>query len=242
MRFRVFHRTSYLYRSPVRDSYNEVRLRPATNDPLRLEFSLLNVNPPVRLQHFRDGWFNYVHFFQIPEAHSSLSIESQITVLTSTPYAATTRGELTWNLCAKSQSPMRCCNLLSLRVNTSKNLQRRGDSGLIFADGIRGVFENAEAIMEHIHENWLYAPNTTSASTHMREVLESKRGVCQDFTHLMIGLCRTRGIPARYVSGYLSDRSSLPPARCSSLARVVRGLCAWKRVVRTPSHEQHHRR
>lgn len=203
MRFRVFHRTSYLYRSPVRDSYNEVRLRPATNDPLRLEFSLLNVNPPVRLQHFRDGWFNYVHFFQIPEAHSSLSIESQITVRTSTPYADNDpRGVDLESLREEPESD----EMLQPFKSTSKYVEESPEAwrlGIDICDGIRGVFENAEAIMEHIHENWLYAPNTTSASTHMREVLESKRGVCQDFTHLMIGICRSLGIPARYISGYL---------------------------------------
>jgi transglutaminase-like putative cysteine protease len=47
MRFRVFHRTRYLYRAPVRDSYNELRLRPATDDKSRLEFFLLKIHPPA---------------------------------------------------------------------------------------------------------------------------------------------------------------------------------------------------
>ncbi|MCA9835254.1 MAG: hypothetical protein KC435_14985, partial [Thermomicrobiales bacterium] len=49
MRFRIFHRTKYFYRTPVRDSYNEVRLRPVTDNKARLEFFLLKIDPPVRL-------------------------------------------------------------------------------------------------------------------------------------------------------------------------------------------------
>src|SRR5688572_5663818 len=86
MRLQVFHRTRYLYRSPVSDSYNEVRLRPATQDTSRLEFFLLNVNPPVRLRHFRDNFLNYVHYFDLAESHRELVIEAQSTVNTTSPY------------------------------------------------------------------------------------------------------------------------------------------------------------
>ena len=57
--------------------------------------------------------------------------------------------------------------------------------------------------MTHIHTNWAYIPGATHASTHMREVMASRQGVCQDFAHVMIGMCRSLGIPARYISGYL---------------------------------------
>jgi len=88
MRLRIFHRTRYTYRAPVRDSHNEVRLRPATDDSARCEFFLLNVNPPVRLKHYRDEWMNYVHWFDIAEPHAGLSIDAQLTVHTSSPYTA----------------------------------------------------------------------------------------------------------------------------------------------------------
>lgn len=57
--------------------------------------------------------------------------------------------------------------------------------------------------MHHVYREWAYAPNTTTAHTHMSEVMRTRRGVCQDFAHVMIGICRSLGIPARYVSGYL---------------------------------------
>ena len=57
--------------------------------------------------------------------------------------------------------------------------------------------------MGFIHSHWEYAPAVTTASTHMSAAFLGKRGVCQDFAHIMIGLCRALRTPARYVSGYL---------------------------------------
>jgi transglutaminase-like putative cysteine protease len=65
------------------------------------------------------------------------------------------------------------------------------------------VWGAACAIMNHIHTRFAYTPNLTCVHTHMRDVLTDNRGVCQDFSHVMIGLCRALHIPALYVSGYL---------------------------------------
>src|SRR6187549_660087 len=86
MRLKVFHRTRYRYRLPVQGSYNEVRLHPATQNKARLEFFILQVQPPVRLQHFWDEYLNYVHFFEIAEPHQELTIEAQFTINTTSPY------------------------------------------------------------------------------------------------------------------------------------------------------------
>ena len=54
-----------------------------------------------------------------------------------------------------------------------------------------------------LHDEIQYVPGVTSISTSATEVLEKRRGVCQDFAHFMISCLRSRGLPARYVSGYL---------------------------------------
>ncbi|HBJ85935.1 MAG TPA: transglutaminase family protein [Verrucomicrobiales bacterium] len=202
MRFRVFHRTRYVYRAPVRDSYNEVRLRPATDDKSRLEFFLLNTHPPARLQHFRDNWFNYVHYFDLPEPHSSLTIEAQSTINTTSPYqdGGKPSGVTFAALKAGLDDIVQPFLVSSKYVDLSPEVWRLG---LDIRDDRNDVFAVAEAVMHHIYREWSYAPNTTHAATHMNEVVATKRGVCQDFAHVMIGVCRSLGIPARYVSGYL---------------------------------------
>lgn len=203
MHLRVLHRTRYLYRVPVSDSINEVRLRPATDDPKRLTSFILRVHPPRRLRHFRDGHFNYVQWFEIPEPHSELMIEATSCIHTTSQFAsgATLTGITFDAVKACAQDDMLHPFLGSSRyVTVDQDLWR-------FAVDVRDerndVFETAKAIMAYINVNWTYQPNSTSASTHLDEVMRDRRGVCQDFAHVMIGLCRSLGIPARYISGYL---------------------------------------
>ena len=59
------------------------------------------------------------------------------------------------------------------------------------------------ALTRLLHRAFTYAPGTTTVNTSLQQVLENKQGVCQDFAHLMLSVCRKQGIPARYVSGYL---------------------------------------
>jgi transglutaminase-like putative cysteine protease len=201
MRLQVFHRTQYFYRTPVADSYNEVRLRPVTNDESRLEFFLLNVQPPVRLQHFRDSYLNYVHFFEITEPHMDLAIEAQCTVNTTSQYSEGMPVGVDLSSLSSLQDEMLQEFLGSSRyIEISPELWKLG---LDITAGCSDVFTAAERIRSYIRQNWTYAQNTTNASTHVSEVMDSKSGVCQDFAHLMIGICRATGIPARYVSGYL---------------------------------------
>jgi transglutaminase-like putative cysteine protease len=67
----------------------------------------------------------------------------------------------------------------------------------------RSVLAAAEELMQRIHADFAYDGNATEVQTPLAQVLELRRGVCQDFAHLMIGALRALQIPARYVSGYL---------------------------------------
>ncbi len=226
MRLQVFHRTRYLYRLPVRDSYNELRLHPATEDRERLEFFLLQVQPPVRLRHFRDVWLNYVHYFEFSEPHRELVIEVQFTINTRSAYRDGVPSGV-------SLSEVRALreDMLSVYLQSSRYVENSPEAwrlALDIAGDETDAFAVCECIMQHIHAHWAYAPNTTTASTHVSEVLASKSGVCQDFAHLMIALCRALGIPARYASGYLYNGSG-------SHLRGAQASHAWCEVF-IPGH------
>lgn len=203
MYLRVLHRTRYVYRVPVTDSYNQVRLRPATEDPKRLSFFLLRVHPPQRLRHFRDDFFNYVQWFEMPEPHNELIIESQSRLHTTSQYGGGVKplGISFADITAGGQIDMLHPFLTSSRyITVDQEIWRLSIDA---RDGRKDVFETAEAMMRFVYQNWTYSPNITSSSTHMSEVLHERQGVCQDFAHVMIGLCRSQNIPARYVSGYI---------------------------------------
>lgn len=65
------------------------------------------------------------------------------------------------------------------------------------------ITADALAISRRVHESLEYAPQSTSVETTAAEVMELGKGVCQDYAHLMIALCRRAGIPARYVCGFM---------------------------------------
>ncbi len=202
MRLHVLHRTTYHYASPVRDSYNEVRLKPVTNEHQACSSYLLKVLPAAHLSHYTDFHANNVHFFDMSAPHDSLMIESTATVTTinnalaldaaSTPLARV--GE-----CARME---RCFDF----VQESTYVERSPEAWRLALDvtsGCAEMWQAAVALMRHVHSTFTYTPLATGVHTHMREVLADRRGVCQDFAHVLIGLCRALQIPALYVSGYL---------------------------------------
>ncbi len=67
----------------------------------------------------------------------------------------------------------------------------------------RPLLEAAIALMHRVHDDFTFDPGATEITTPLSRVLSDRRGVCQDFAHLLIGCLRSLGVPARYVSGYL---------------------------------------
>ena len=65
------------------------------------------------------------------------------------------------------------------------------------------IVADALAISRRVHESLAYTPQSTNVETTAAEVLETGKGVCQDYAHLMIALCRRGGIPARYICGFM---------------------------------------
>jgi transglutaminase-like putative cysteine protease len=98
----------------------------------------------------------------------------------------------------------------------------------------RPILACAQALTEKLHRDIAYVPGATSIGTSSTEVLTTRRGVCQDFAHLMIACLRSRGLPARYVSGYLR---TLPPAEAEDRERRLVGdgaSHAWVSVWSPP--------
>ena len=204
MKLQVLHRTHYVYAAPVRDSFNEARLQPTSSEGQVCHNFLLRVLPATRLSHYVDFQLNWVHLFDLTEPHSTLTIEATSLVTTpagrllvadqpSTPLAEMEQA------CGRLEQ---CHDFLqsSRFVEPSPEAWRLG---LDLAAGLTDAWQVAQAVMQHIHRDFAYVPAATHVHTHMRDVLKLKRGVCQDFAHVMLGVCRSLKIPCRYVSGYL---------------------------------------
>ncbi|MBK1831630.1 transglutaminase family protein [Verrucomicrobiaceae bacterium R5-34] len=218
MRLSVHHRTTYHYSSPVSNSVNELRLKPKESPWQHCEQSLVYTLPATRLSHFIDFNRNYVHHLEIPGAHDSLTIDSSCTVETRSkvdfedlPYGFQHRD------LAQLQRSEECHPFLqtSLYVTWDPATWRMA---VDIKDSSEDVFQTSYAIMEHIYQHYSYQTGVTSVDTDAQQVIRRKEGVCQDFAHAMLALCRSLGIPARYVSGYFFDAthdSSLRGAQAS---------------------------
>ena len=202
MKLQVVHRTHYAYADAVAQNYNELRLQPISDSAQNCDSFILKILPATRLSHFLDFYLNYVHYFEIPEPHQTLTIESVSRVSTtsaSLPDDAETAPMGRLPECLRME---KCYDFLqaSTFVALSPEVWKLA---LDTSDGQKDVWRAAVAIRRFIHGNFEYMPKSTTVSTHMLEVLKLRCGVCQDFAHLMLGMCRAIRIPARYVSGYL---------------------------------------
>jgi transglutaminase-like putative cysteine protease len=203
MKLQVFHRTRYQYASPVSDSFNEARLRPTDVDDQRCERFLLKVLPATRLSHYLDFQRNYVHLFDVSEPHTELVVEATSVVETSDARRLA-EDLVTTPLTAMAE----CARLEGCHdfLQGSRYVELTPAAWRLALDataGVTDVWQATQALSRHIHREFSYQPATTNVHTPMAEVLQNQRGVCQDFAHVLIGMCRSLRIPARYVSGYL---------------------------------------
>ena len=202
MKLHVIHRTRYEYPAAVIESFNEARLQPTSSDGQICHSFLLKVLPSTRLAHYLDFYLNCVHFFEIPEAHSSLQIESSAIVTTASHVLPPDQVTVPMSRLRECLAMEQCYDFLQ----SSKYVEI--DSGVwrLAVDATMGeqdVWQTAVKVMQFIRAEFEYEPEATTVHTPIAEAIEKRKGVCQDFTHVMLGMCRSLKIPARYVSGYL---------------------------------------
>jgi transglutaminase-like putative cysteine protease len=202
MKLLITHRTHYTYASAVRESFNEVRLKPVTNEHQVCESFLLKILPTVKLAHYSDFHANVIHFFEIQSPHSTLLVESTAKVLTIPVTADPLASPVAMTRLPECRKTERCFDFLQESTHVEANPEA-WRLALDITAGAQDIWQAACAIMGYIHSKFAYTPNVTSVHTHMRDVLRDRQGVCQDFAHVMLGLCRAIQIPALYVSGYL---------------------------------------
>ena len=198
-RMQVEHATDHYYESDVLASYNEARISPSrTQSQFVLEHHV-EVDPPARMLRYIDYWGTEVCAFDVHEPHMRLGVTGRSLVETSP-----TRRILdlpTWHDLADPTCRDAFHEYLtpSPYVPAGDAFTRRARELMIG----RSPQETVLAIIAWTHDNLEYTPGVTDVTTTGLEALELGRGVCQDFSHVALGLLRAAGIPGRYASGYL---------------------------------------
>jgi transglutaminase-like putative cysteine protease len=229
MRLSVLHRTTFHYPTPVTHSVNTLHLEPRTFPYQKTIGALIRVMPATRVRRFTDLFQNITHHFELPAAHTKLEIESRIRVhnlpldiqqiskdATLADYNDSSIREQIWQYLQESRWVSRHPEVWRQAIDVTQ--------------GMTSVYEKTCALMAWIHREFRYEAGVTSVNTHLEEAFEMRHGVCQDFTHVLLGLCRAVDIPARYASGYLYNgpRDTLVGAQAShAWAEIYLPAAGW---------------
>ena len=208
MRYRATHTTRYRYDATVSQCQSEVRLTPRALPWQALLESRIEATPgPASVEAHKDYFGNDVTTFTILESHDRFAIVAT-SVVDVQPRPAPVAGDRPWE-------EVRDTLAAHDRPDILEAFEYVFDSPLVTAGAElaayarpsfpagRGLLEALDDLSHRIHAEFTYKPDATNIDTPLLEVLKARRGVCQDFSHVMIGALRSLRLAARYVSGYL---------------------------------------
>ena len=198
----VQHETRLEYTEPVREAMTEVRMEPASDAEQSCHSFHLKVSPQAEVYHFHDGFGNRVHHFGLLGSHDHIHILAASVVETHPRPHDLAAVRAAWPLAADAVD-LDALDFLKLGgpARATPRLEPLLDA-LRPAPGMP-LGELVARASSFIHEHFEYAKDVTLAGSPIDDLLEHGKGVCQDFTHLMIAVLRSFGVPARYASGYV---------------------------------------
>jgi transglutaminase-like putative cysteine protease len=214
MHYKIVHKTSYTYESPVSVGHYVARLAPRDLPSQECPWHEVTVHPKPSERTVRvDSFGNAVNYFEITGQHQKLTVtaRSLVEMRTVKPMepARTPKWETVRDACAADQvdgaaSALEFVFASPLIKPSAAFAQFAAPS---FTPG-RPILEAVCDLNHHIYAEFDFDPTATDAATPVEEAFKHRRGVCQDFAQVMIACLRSIGLPARYVSGYLE---TLPP-------------------------------
>ena len=231
-RYHLVHVTEFVYDGPVSESYNEVRLRPMHDERQSCLSFRISITPHANGTWYRDAYGNSVYQFNVLPEHRQLRVDAESTVLTHDlpdmlPESMTLSGfnsvqddlrEEYFEFVAPTGYVPHLPELHEF-IEAAED-ESGGD-----------VIGFVHRLSDLIHDCFRYVPGATHVHSSIADSLSLRAGVCQDFAHLLLGAVRMRGLPARYVSGYLVPLRAA--ASESKQEEVIGGQAshAWAEVL-----------
>lgn len=212
-RYVIRHELEFRYDAPVSGSVMTLFLAPVRDRRQQLRSFSIDTDPGGPIFEFRGPFGNRGHFFDRPGIHRALRIAASSNVEVSATRALPTGlgPESRETLASAIRTPQ-----LWLMLQPSHFAQPRSralrdfmsNRGISMGDDVLG---SIRALRSALFEAFEFTPGSTAADSPIEHVLESGRGVCQDYVHVMISILRAWGVPARYVSGYLGPDGDPAP-------------------------------
>jgi transglutaminase-like putative cysteine protease len=224
VRYRVRHQTVYHYGGDVAHSHQLLHLTPRdlANQFCHSRSITLDPEPSTRREDI-DPFGNFVTRLEYDLPHDRLEVLAEVAVEVREARDATDAESAAWEEVSGALSysgrPMSAVHLDACRFRMESSYVRIKQTFSEYAADCfvqgRALKLAAEDLMHKIHRDFSYAPGATNISTKVSEAFMARRGVCQDFAHIMLACLRSRGLAARYVSGYL--RTAAQPGSDAAL-------------------------
>jgi transglutaminase-like putative cysteine protease len=214
MKYRLTHRTTYLYEGSVTVSHHLARLAPRNLPSQHCPWHELEISPtPVSRGVHMDSFGNSTAYFEVEGKHEKMQVIARSLVEVFPTLHPDPLGTPPWEQIRDA------CQMEKLTPGSEAGAFRFGSPmvplGKSFAQYAAVEFSPGRPILaavlgltQRIFSDFKFDPRATDVSTPVSEVLKKRAGVCQDFAHLMLACLRSLGLPARYVSGYLE---TVPP-------------------------------
>jgi transglutaminase-like putative cysteine protease len=211
-KYRIRHETSYQYAADVVHSHHLLHLvpRPVAYQECLEHEVCIDPMPNTRVSEM-DAFGNPMLRIELAHPHRVLSVVSRMQIEVHSRLAVNpdtteawekVRDSFAYNGAWPSRDQLEAARFRHESPHVRVKQAFTDYSEECFPPG-QAILACADALSTKLHEDITYAPGETSIATAATEVVETRRGVCQDFAHLMIACLRSRGLPARYVSGYL---------------------------------------
>jgi len=209
VRYRIEHVTKYRYGFPVRNCAMSLALRPLEDRWQRVSAFRIGTEPEGSVFPVTDAFGNTRHQLHLNRDHQSLSITARSTVdVTPRDAPPEESEESAWETIRGWRDSFHQWDFMD---HSGLTLPSPALERFVKQSGVAPAGDPLAALKRlsgAIFERFEYVPGSTTISSTIEHILDTGRGVCQDYAHVMIAVARTWGIPARYVSGYLHDESA----------------------------------
>jgi transglutaminase-like putative cysteine protease len=238
MDFEISHITDYSYAQAAAEAYLEARLTPPDLPTQTVRSRKLVIEPAVQVSGYTDYFGNPVDFFSLPYRHRALVITSKLEIQTHAYVRPAAALDVSIHEARQiiASEPAAIFDYLQPTEIVVKNR----DSLLWARRYLRGnqpLGASLEKLNLAVYEQFTYASGSTTNSTPLSVIWQQRKGVCQDFTHIMLSVLRTAGLPSRYVCGYIEAVAPPSAAANNTLGRAGRTLVgavathAWVEVL-----------
>jgi transglutaminase-like putative cysteine protease len=232
----LLHRTTFAYAGKAHDSFNEVRLKPLDDATQVCRSFELRTDPATQMRDYVDFYGNTVHYFDIMAGHEKLIIEA-VSEVETTPNSARPRVPVVPNTEIDSERELRAEFLVdSHYVPLDVAVWKEAQDAL--QNGRSDIWSDVRQICRHVYTSFAYKPRSTGVATVATDAIRLRSGVCQDFAHVALGMCRTSGIPVRYVSGYFIKVERRPGEDEASHAWIEAFVPGYGWAAYDPTHDR----